>query len=262
MLRAPVATPDLAAARRFAFAALERAALRRFVVIATVIVTALAPQAVAAQDRVVRTISETYEPAAATAVRLDLSAGEVRVRGADVETISVQVQVSCPRGRDLDRCRDNAEDVSVTTVERRGKLIMYAEGPGFWRARDTHLDIELTLPRALGFELRLTAGDVEIGEVGGGVTIDLGAGELRVTDLGGDIIVDMGAGEVMVTTSEDTVRSVTLDNGIGESVLHHRNGSRSREGVMPGTDVRWNDGPGTHRIEIDLNVGEISVRLQ
>jgi hypothetical protein len=248
--------------RRVAFTAVDSAVLRRVLAGAVVIAAGLAPQAAAAQDRVVRTISESFEPAGATAVRLELSAGEVRVKGAAVETISVEVRVDCPRGRDLDRCRDNAEDVSVTTAVRRGTLVIYAEGPGFWRARDAHLDIELTLPRALAFRLELTAGDVEISEVGGGVIVDLGAGELRLTDIGGDIIVDMGAGEVMLTTSEDTIRSVTLDNGIGESVLHHRNGARSREGVMPGTDVRWNDGPGTHRIEIDLNVGEINVRLR
>jgi hypothetical protein len=232
------------------------------ILIAAVIAAALAPQAAAAQNRVVRTITESYEPAAATAVRLDIGAGEVRVKGADVEAIALVVRVTCSRGRDLESCRDNAEDVSVTTAERRNTLVVYAEGPGFWRSHDTQLDVELTLPRALGFELDLTAGDVEVAEVGGAVTIDLGAGELRLTDIGGDIIVDMGAGEVMVNTSEDTIRSVALDNGIGESSFHHRNGTRSREGVMPGTDVRWNEGPGTHRIEIDLNVGEISVRLR
>ena len=56
--------------------------------------------------------------------------------------------------------------------------------------------------------------------------------------------------------------TVTLDNGIGETVLRHRNGTRSREGIMGGTDVRWDDGPGTHTVQIDLNVGEIRVRLQ
>ena len=55
---------------------------------------------------------------------------------------------------------------------------------------------------------------------------------------------------------------MVLDNGIGETELRHKEGRNAVEGILGGTDIHWKSGPGSHVVKIDLNIGEITVRLR
>jgi hypothetical protein len=145
---------------------------------------------------------------------------------------------------DLDECRDRAEDVEITADDSRGKLNLEVRGLSKWRSRGMNVDVHFTVPEDLPFEL------------------DMGIGEVEIVDMRSDLTVDMGIGEVSVRMDEDVVGSVTLDNGIGESDLLYSDGKQSTSGLLAGKDVVWDKGPGTHEVIVELNIGEIEVRLK
>ena len=236
--------------------------MRRFVYAAVVLALAAAPLAAEAQDRIVRTIDENFDPSGFEAVVFELNVGEVKVAGTDDDTIHAQIRVRCARGRDRSRCEDRAEDIALAKSESRGKLYLEVEGTGLWRARDTHVEVTLNSPRSMPLELDVGTGETALENLSGSLVLDMGIGEATLTNLSGDVTVDMGVGEITLTMPEEAVGTVTLDNGIGGTELRHSEGRNAMEGILGGTDVDWKNGPGSHTVKINLNVGEITVRLR
>lgn len=196
------------------------------------------------QQRDVRTLSEEFDASGYEGITLEVSVGEVRIEGADIDEVVAQVKVRCPRRMDLDECRDRADDVEITADDSRGKLVLEVKGLSKWRSRGMNVDVHFTVPEDLPFEL------------------DMGIGEVEIVDLRSDLTVDMGIGEVSVSMDESVVGSVTLDNGLGESDLLYSDGKQSTSGFLAGKDIVWDKGPGTHEVIVELNIGEIEVRLQ
>jgi len=206
----------------------------------------LSPAVLAAgpQQREVKSLSEEFDASGYEGITLEVSVGEVRIEGADVDTVWAEVRVRCPRRMDLDECRDRADDVEITADDSRGKLVLEVRGLSKWRSRGMNVDVHFTVPEDLPFEL------------------DMGIGEVEIVDLRSDLKVDMGIGEVSVRMDEDVVGSVILDNGLGESDLLYSDGKQSTSGFLAGKEVVWNRGPGTHEVIVELNIGEIEVRLK
>ena len=205
----------------------------------------LSPVVLAAgpQQREVKSLSEEFNASGYEGITLEVSVGEVHIEGADVERVSAEVRVMCPRRMDLDECRDRADDVEITADDSRGKLVLEVKGLSKWRSRGMNVDVHFTVPEDLPFEL------------------EMGIGEVEIVGMRNDLKVDLGIGEVSVRMDEDVVGSVTLDNGIGESDLLYSDGKQSTSGFLAGKDVVWEKGPGTHEVIVELNIGEIEVRL-
>ena len=236
--------------------------MRRFAFCAVLLVVVAYPLTADAQDRVVRTFNESFDPSDYEAVKLDLNVGELKIAGGSGSQIEVEVRVRCSRRRNRDRCEDRAEDASIESYERRGKLILEIEGTGLWRSRYVHVLVSITVPEDQNVDVDMGTGELTLEDMAGDVYVELGVGEATLTNMSGNLVVDMGIGEINVTMPESAVATVTLDNGIGETALYHRNGKNSVERILGGTDVEWKSGPGMHNVEVDLNVGEINVRLQ
>ncbi len=206
----------------------------------------LSPVVLAAgpQQREVKSLSEEFDASGYEGITLEVSVGAVHIKGADVDQVLAEVRVRCPRRMDLDECRDRADDVEITADDSRGKLVLEVRGLSKWRSRGMNVDVHFTVPEDLPFEL------------------DMGIGEVEIVDLRSDLKVDLGIGEVSIRMDEEVVGSVTLDNGIGESNLLYSDGKQSTSGFLGGKEVVWNRGPGTHEVIVELNIGEIEVRLK
>ena len=223
--------------------------MRRTLFTAVVILFMLAglsPVVLAAgpQQREVKSLSEEFDTSGYEGITLEVSVGAVHIKGADVDQVLAEVRVRCPRRMDLDECRDRADDVEITADDSRGKLVLEVRGLSKWRSRGMNVDVHFTVPEDLPFEL------------------DMGIGEVEIVDLRSDLKVDLGIGEVSIRMDEEVVGSVTLDNGIGESNLLYSDGKQSTSGFLGGKEVVWNRGPGTHEVIVELNIGEIEVRLK
>ena len=237
--------------------------MRRLIFGAVLVALVAAPLGAEAQrDRVVRTINENFESSGHGAVVFDLNVGEMKVEGIDGDQIRAEVRVRCVRGRDRSKCEKRAEAVELTSSDRRGKLYLEVEGTGLWRSRDVTVEVTLQIPTSMPLELEVGTGAANLENLGASLILDMGVGEATLTNLSGDVTVDMGVGEITLTMPESAVGEVMLDNGIGETELRHKEGRNAVEGILGGTDVHWKSGPGSHIVKIDLNIGEITVRLR
>ena len=236
--------------------------MRRFLLVVLLVAAVATPVSAQSRDRIARTISEDFDASGYEAILLRLDVGEVAITGVDGDTIRARIDIRCARQRNRKRCEDRAEDIDLDTYDRRGRLVLDIGGTGLWRSRDAHIEVTLEVPRALATEIELGTGALTVEDIAGNVTVEMSLGEAALTNVSGDVVVDLGIGDVTVTMSQDVVGEVTLDNGIGETELRHRDGRNAIEGILGGIDVHWDNGPGPHTIKIDLNIGEIFVRLQ
>jgi hypothetical protein len=242
--------------------------MRRFLIAATLpaaaailLAAVTAPAAAQSSDRVVRTFSQDFPRAAHRALVFDLNVGELQVIGADTDTISAEISVRCSEGRERERCRERAGHVELTSRERRNSLYLSIEGTSMWRSRDATVRVRLTMPEDMNAEIDFGTGELRVENLAGDLLIDMSIGEATLENVRGNLIVDMGVGEITVSMPQDVVGQVTLDNGIGETELRHRDGRNAMEGILGGTDVHWASGTGPKSVRIELNVGEIRVRL-
>ncbi len=236
--------------------------MRQFFLIVILVAAVATPVSAQSGGRVARTISEDFDASAYEGILLRIDVGEVEITGVDGDTIRARIDVHCARNRNRKRCEDRAEDIALDTYDRRGRLVLDIDGTGLWRSRDAHVVVTLAVPRALATEIQLGTGELTVENIAGSVTVEMSLGDATLTHVSGDVLVDMGIGNVSVTMSQDVVGEVTLDNGIGETELRHRDGRSAIEGILGGIDVHWDNGPGPHTVKIDLNIGEIFVRLQ
>lgn len=222
----------------------------------------VAPATAQSRDPVIRTFSQDFERAGYEAVVFALNVGEIEVAGASTDTVTAEVRVRCSEDGNRERCKERAQDIELSSYDRHGKLYLEIEGTGLWRSRDATVHVILTVPDDMSTELDIGTGELTVENLAGDLTIEMSIGELTLNNVSGDLVVDMGIGEINVTMPQDAVGEVILDNGVGETELRHRDGRNAVEGILGGTDVHWNSGPGPHSVKIELNVGEIRVRLQ
>lgn len=227
----------------------------------TLLASVAVPAAAQSSDRVVRTFSQDFPRGDHRALAFDLNVGELQVIGADTDTITAEISVRCSEGSDRERCRERAGDVELVARERRNSLYLSIEGASMWRSRHATVRVRLTMPRDLNAEIDFGTGELSVENLAGDLLLDMSIGEATLENVSGNLIVDMGVGEITVSMPQDAVGEVTLDNGIGETELRHRDGRNAMEGILGGTDVHWAGGTGPKSVRIELNVGEIRVRL-
>ncbi len=215
--------------------------MRKLTTIATLaLLLAVASPAVAEE---VRTITQNFDASALESLYVDFPIGELKVEGTSSERIMVEIVIKCTRSRSLDACIDRAEDISLESRERSDDLNLSIEGFSKWRSRGMNIEMKVLVPEALD------------------VRIDMSIGELEMKQLFGNVNVDMGIGEVSLQSSEEMVGRVSLDTGIGESSLSTHRGKSSSAGLFT-REIAWTEGNGDSEIQIELGIGEISVRLR
>lgn len=189
----------------------------------------------------VRTIEQDLSATDVRGVLFHGSVGEVKVEGTDGDSVHLRIVFKC--NHDNARCRSAAEDVDLEVGHHDGELKLKLED---WpKIGDRGLSVEafLEIPRDRSVE------------------IDWGVGEIDVRRMESNVEIDLGVGEIDVDGTEATVRSVSMDTGVGEAEL--RVGDRRIDGHgFIGQSLDWSGGPGQAHIEIDNGVGEITVRLE
>lgn len=175
-------------------------------------------------------------------IRLEFSVAELEVLGHDGRNVVVEIEARCRWSRG--DCEGGLEDLRIDIDTTDRKLIVELEGLPRWYKE--HIEIEGTIRVPRGQELE----------------IDMGVGEVRVEGMTGDLHVELGVGEVEVRTSREILGRIMLDTGVGEAHLFGDDGtSQGRRSFFVGSEVAWDEGDGEARIDIEVGVGEIVVRL-
>ena len=198
---------------------------------------ALAAPVIAIDHREIRT---TYQTTGLESLHFDLPVAEVRFEGYDGGKVEVDLFLECRRasGHECEHILD-----ALRLEERRHGRTLDLELEGYPRWSKGKIEVEalVRVPRALDLDL------------------EMGVGEVDVEGLAGDLRLDIGVGEVNIWLDQKTVRSVSLDAGVGETELHGVDRQETRRSLFVGSKVSWFEGDGEARILVDVGVGEISV---
>ncbi len=215
--------------------------MRRWMVV--LIATALLATAAHAGSRA-REISRRFSLAADQAVRLDLSVGEIRIEGADIDKVEAELRIECRWGNDED-CDRLLEKVDLDSRSTSRRLILEIVSDSSWRQTKLEIEGDFRVPRDVALE------------------VDMGVGELTIEGVTADLSADLGVGELSIRIPAATVRSVGLDAGVGEAkLLGAGTFVEGRRSMLVGSEVFWDDGAGEARVRADVGVGEVTVYLE
>ena len=200
------------------------------------------PRASHAQELVeVRRVEQTYVPVESRAVRLDLSFGDIVVRGADREDVGIEIVLSCPSGRDQVKCQNRAARLVLEARNRTDHLVLRLRRTPRARLHGIRSDMTVHVPSDHNVEVDVRAGSVEISGVNH------------------DIEVDIGSGDTTIFYPQAAVSHVKGHVGAGRANLWLEDESQIEGSGWPRSFSWRHTGNGT--VEIDAGTGDISVRL-
>lgn len=189
----------------------------------------------------VRRIEQSYEPSAVQAVRLDLSFGDVVVKGAERDDIGVEIVFSCPSGRDQATCRQRAERLLLEARNRSKHLGLRLRRTPRARIHGIRADMTVLVPKSHDVEVDVRAGSVEVSGVEGNVEVDIGSGDTTIwypQALVAYVKADVGAGSANLWLADDSLI----------------------EGTGWPRSFTWRSS-GNGQIEVDTGTGAIAIRL-
>jgi hypothetical protein len=208
----------------------------RGLVIATIAFSCAVP-VLAAEEHRVFAVDQPAE--GITRLVIDSGVGDIEVVGSDVTAITGSVEVSGKKSSL--RKRNLLEKLEIDARRAGGTLYLEVKGD-----EDDHHDWGeewlLSVPKALALSIDLGVGDVTARDLAGGVEIDLGVGEVEIEGehgAYGRIHADCGVGDVELRTPEGRQR--------GDGFIGHKLST---------------SGPGKATIEVDIGVGEATIRLR
>ena len=189
-----------------------------------------------------REIEASHPLAAGQSVHVDFHAGDLEIEAGAGDKVEIEMEIECEWNRS--DCEDLLDEVEVAWRSSKRRLYLDVEGITSWRR--TRVDFSGTIKVPASAEL----------------SIDMTAGRLRIDGPQSDLRVDMGAGELKIWMPESAVEGVAIDVGVGDATLRGAKSFVSGERKMLiGSEVYWDDGPGTARIDVELGAGEATVWL-
>jgi hypothetical protein len=214
--------------------------MKKLILALAAVLLSAAP-ALADDDETVRSFQKRIPLAGIDRIHLDFPVGKVEVTGWSESDVEARLDLVCDR--DSTRCREAARKVRFVYDTPGDELRLRVRDWPKSKMQGLHVRARISVPRALA------------------LTTELGVGELRVNGIESDLIADLGVGEVRVTLPRSAVGSVSLDTGIGEASLS-AGGRRYESAGLFVREVKWNEGTGRARVEVDCGVGEINVALR
>lgn len=209
-------------------------------VLATLV--ALHPAAPAQASGSDREIKASWPAAEFDAVRFDISVAELEVTAGSSDKIEVEVFAECKRSRR--DCEEALENLELFDRTRGKVLTIDFEGYPKWGKGRIEVEAVVKIPAGFDFDL------------------DMGVGEVNIAGLRGNLDLDLGVGELNIDTKEAHLRSVNLDVGVGDAEIYGADARvEGRRSFLVGSEVYWADGEGDKRINVDVGVGEVTVRL-
>lgn len=187
-------------------------------------------------------LSEDIFLSSGATIHLNFMAGEMRIVGTDGDQLRAHLTATCRKARP--KCLQRLEKLRI--VSRTYSQGVEVDFIGITKRRAKRIDFEavVEIPRSNALDIKM------------------GIGSLEITDLEQDLSVDMWIGEVRVHMPSSEVHSVLLDTGIGDAEIvvpgSHVDEHRP---LLIGSEAVWTQGTGSARLDLDLQIGDISVWL-
>ncbi len=189
-----------------------------------------------------RTADYDFPAAGVRDVELHFPFGALSVEPGDDDQVHVKLELECRHH--WGDCEERLERIKVEADPRGSHLYLEVMGMSKSSNHGLHVGMRVTLPKEMGLE------------------VHMGAGELRIAGLRGDIDVRLGAGDIDIRLAEDDVGSVDLEAAVGDANLKLRHGrAESVRRHLVGGEVHWSRGEGDADVGVRVGAGDIEVRL-
>lgn len=176
-------------------------------------------------------------------VKVAFKAGELRIVGTEGDELAAHLTATCRKGKP--RCVRELGELRIVAIPSGGNIELVFEGLNKRKAKRMNFEAVVRVPESSP------------------VNVKMGVGALEIENLRGDLAVDMWIGDLVVRMSETDVHSVLMDAGIGDAEINaFGGGGRHRRPMLVGREVSWTDGSGSARLDLDLQIGDISVKLE
>ena len=121
---------------------------------------------------------------------------------------------------------------------------------------------ELRVPARLAVTARMTAGDIEVSGVRGGLQLRTGTGDVRVHVPEGDVFARAQVGSVRVWSQAPSHREATLATQVGDVELTLEGHRFERRRPVGAGDALSLSGTGTDRLDLKSHVGDVFLALR
>jgi len=187
-------------------------------------------------------LTRTFETEAGQKVRLQLPVADLRLEVADGNQVQADLLVSC---RWQQKCADILSEIELVSSSTAQRFVVELKGLSQWQSAKVEVEGTLIVPRSADLEL------------------DIGVGDVKVHGVVNDLRIDMGVGKVKIWQPVASVKDVSLEVKVGEATLFGvAEGVSDRRSFLVGSEVFWDQGQGEARIEVDVDVGEVTLWLE
>jgi hypothetical protein len=163
-----------------------------------------------------------FETTGHVALRLTLTAGEVRVETADDPTVEVELVPM----RDDDATRQAIAEARVEMIDRGGGhevVVQIPKKSGFVIGRDVKVGVHVRCPQGSDLALRAGSADLEVRGTLGAVSVKTASGDVSLEDVG-SLEVDSASGDLRV---RDVDGSCDLRTASGDATVRRCGGPLS-----------------------------------
>ncbi len=195
-------------------------------------------------------------------ILLDGHDGKAVIEVGDGDRIELRVTIKAKRRGLVYKSsagRAYVEDARLETDGRRGTLeVTLSEGRG---RKDVEEAWTIVVPRRLAVVVEMSAAQIEIADVTGGVEVRLGVGKVQVDVPRGSIKVKVSVGNAIVTTATDSFGDVDLCAQVGNTRLWI-GGHRIKYSDPPGPGSKISmEGEGRDQVSVYVQVGDAFLRI-
>lgn len=190
-----------------------------------------------------REFESSHALAAGQSLHVDFVSGDLEIEAGARDKVEIELEIKCEWRRN--DCEDLLDDVDIRWRSSERRLRLEVEGLSSWRRARVEVNATIKMPTTAP------------------LAVEMAAGRLTIDGPANDVRVEMGAGEIRVWAVESAVEGVAVDVGVGDAKFRGANAYVSgRRKMLIGSEVRWDDGPGRARIDIELGAGDATVWLE
>ncbi|KAF7768962.1 hypothetical protein PCIT_a3498 [Pseudoalteromonas citrea] len=89
--------------------------------------------------------------------------------------------------------------------------------------------------------------------------IEVGVGNVKISELANSADIEVGVGKVSIDTNEADFQSISLESGVGTTSVKGLVNAPTQHKKITRSETLYH-GKGTHRIEVEVGVGDIKVQ--
>jgi hypothetical protein len=182
-----------------------------------------------------KNITRTLDTDRSDSLRIEFSVGELEVEVWDGESIELDIELKGERSW-LNWRNRNVEDIELEVRNSGDELFLGING----KKLNQHWVVKVPAKLALA--------------------VEMGVGGIRIEGLNNNLAIDLGVGEIGVIAATDNFDSINVSVGVGEAILEGFGSSAENERSFVSADARYK-GQGDYKIDLELGVGDASVRL-